>query len=299
MSLMNYKSHRMKNGQILLTAICSRPYLLMILVFSLPSSPVMSAQSLNRTLDIPEMALETKWETDTYGNREFNFYVNDFCDYYLFIEHDRSYNLRPGKNTVFEEVRGSQSGYNPFSGGGRYRCYRGRFPKRFDPSLPYALPVRPGIAVEWMTDRRERHKTMNFKMSPGDTVYAVRSGSVCMTIDGRLLLVYHSDNTFAAYMTLSGSMLSPGDEVTVGQPVGIAGLSGVSVSFFFLDGNKFEAYEASGYPYTHFVPVFRTSEGDLYLEEDVAYTAVADEGLIMQDMTPAAKKRHIKKMKKK
>ena len=41
-----------------------------------------------------------------------------------------------------------------------------------------ALPVRPGIAVEWMTDRRERHKTMNFKMSPGDTVYAVRSGRV-------------------------------------------------------------------------------------------------------------------------
>lgn len=97
MSLMNYKNYRMKNGQILLTAICNRPYLLMILVFSLPSSPVMSAQSLNRTLDIPEMALETKWETDTYGNREFNFYVNDFCDYYLFIEHDRSYNLRPGK----------------------------------------------------------------------------------------------------------------------------------------------------------------------------------------------------------
>lgn len=27
----------------------------------------------------------------------------------------------------------------------------------------------------------------------------------------------------------------------------------------------------------------------------MAYTAVADEGLIMQDMTPAEKKRHIKK----
>lgn len=102
---------------------------------------------------------------------------------------------------MFEEVRGSQSGYNPFSGGGRYRCYRGRFPKRFDPSLPYALPVRPGTAVEWMTDRRERHKTMNFKMSPGDTIYAVSSGSVCMTIDGRLLLVYHSP----AYLSHSSS----------------------------------------------------------------------------------------------
>lgn len=40
---------------------------------------------------------------------------------------------------------------------------------------------------------------------------------------------------FAAYLAMNENFVSPGEEVRTGQPVGIAGPTGVSISFFFLD----------------------------------------------------------------
>ena len=93
---------------------------------------------------------------------------------------------------------------------------------------------------------------------------------------------------------MSENFIQPGEEVKVGQPVGKAGPSRVSISFFFLDENKFKGGESSGYPYSHFIPVFRTTEGDIKLKEKTIYQAVVDDELIMQDMSKRDKKKYMK-----
>ena len=256
------------------------------------------AQTLRRAIDVPDKAVESRWEKNAQGDTELNYYVNDWCDYYLFRINDRSYDLKPGKNTVYRKIEGSQS-YNPFMRSGSYYRFRGGFPGSFDISVPYALPVRPGAETSWRMDRRERSRTMNFRMAAGDTVYAVRSGVACLTEDRRLLLVYHNDRTFAAYLMMAENMTAPGEDIRVGQPVGIAGSSGVSLSFFFLDRNKFDGYEAAGYMYTHFIPVFRTSAGDVRPEEQTVYVSVVDDGLIMQDMNRKEQKRYLRERDRK
>ena len=73
----------------------------------------------------------------------------------------------------------------------------------------------------------------------------------------------------------------------------------MSLSFFFLDRNKFDGYEAAGYMYTHFIPVFRTSAGDVRPEEQTAYVSVVDDGLIMQDMSRKEQKRYLRERDRK
>ena len=71
--------------------------------------------------------------------------------------------------------------------------------------------------------------------------------------------------------------------------------SGIAcISFFFLDENKFKGGLSSGYPYSHFIPVFRTTEGDVKPEEKTIYQAVTDHDLIMQDMSKRDKKKYMK-----
>ena len=67
---------------------------------------------------------------------------------------------------------------------------------------------------------------------------------------------------------------------------------GVSISYFFLDKNKFNANLPSGYPYSHFTPVFRTTEGDIKTKEKKEYYSV-----IMQDMSKREQKKYLKKKK--
>ena len=47
-------------------------------------------------------------------------------------------------------------------------------------------------------------------------------------------------------------------------------------------------------PYSHFIPVFRTTEGDVKPEEKTIYQAVTDHDLIMQDMSKRDKKKYMK-----
>ena len=69
-----------------------------------------------------------------------------------------------------------------------------------------------------------------------------------------------------------------------GQPIGIAGVLGVSISYFFLDNNKFDANGFLGYPYSHFTPVFRT-------DKKTAYKSATDDELIMLEMSKREKKK--------
>lgn len=265
---------------------------IILFVFTL-SAYHTSAQSLRKLMERPFGIIESKWETNAQGAHELNYYNEDYCDYYLYRINDRSYNLTPGKNTVFKIEKNSHT-ENPFKSSSSYRYYRGKFPKNFQIGTLYALPVKDGQKTGWQTDPREPVKTLNFRIKEGDTIYATRSGIACTTANTQQLLIYHPDQTFAAYLVMSENFIQPGEEVQVGQPVGKAGPSRVSISFFFLDENKFNGGESSGYPYSHFIPVFRTTVGDTKLKEKTIYQAVVDDELIMQDMSKRDKKKYMK-----
>lgn len=257
-----------------------------------------TAQSLMSMMKQPFNIIESDWERNSNQDLSLVYTNNDFCDYYVYRIDDRSYELHPGKNTIFKIPKGSNFD-NPFKNPSSYRFYRGIFVEKFDVKRPYALPVKNGVKTAWKTDIRESKKTLNFYMHQGDTVYSTRGGMACKTSDPRQLLIYHSDHTFAAYLGMDENFIVPGEEVMTGQPIGIAGRWTVSISYFFLDENKFESLQATGYPYSHFMPVFRTDEGDVQMEEKRKYTAVIDDELLMQDMSKREQKRYLKNKNRK
>lgn len=265
-------------------------------VFWLMASAGAGAQSFRKILDRPHDVVKSVWESDNEGNQELNYYNEDYCPYYLYREGDDSYELQPGKNTVFKKMKNSPYD-NPFNRPTSFMYFRGFFPKNFQVNTPYALPVKSGTQTAWRIDRRESVRTLQFRMAAGDTVYATRSGVACRTVIPRQLLICHADHTFAAYLVMQENFITPGEEVRTGQPVGIAGPTGVSVSFFFLDKNKFSGLKAAGYMYSHFTPVFRTTEGDVKPEERKMYTAWVDDRLIMLDMTKREQKKYLKRKK--
>ena len=266
--------------------------LAMLLLFTL-SAGYSYAQSVRKIIETPMQTIEPKWEQNTAGGSELNYYNEDFCDYYIFQENDRSYNISPGKNTIFRIEQNSQVG-DTFKNPSRYRYFRGQFPKDFQVDRPYALPIKNGKEITWQIDSQERMKTMNFIINKGDTIYATRSGIACRTVLPQHLLIYHHDHTFAAYLMMSENFIVPGEQIQVNQPIGIAGILGVSISYFFLDSNKFNASGSIGYPYSHFTPIFRTAKGDLKLTEKTSYKAVIDDGLVMQEMSKREQKKYLK-----
>ena len=255
------------------------------------------AQSLKSLMQRPFNIIESNWERNSKEDLQLVYTNNDYCDYYVYRIDDRSYNLRPGKNTMFTIPKGSNVD-NPFKEPSSFMYFRGNFVKDFDIKFPYALPVKNGKVTAWKTDLRESVKTLNFYMHRGDTVYATRSGIACKTTNPRQLLIYHADHTFAAYLVMDENFIVPGEQVLTGQPVGIAGKTCVSITYFFLDENKFDALQATGYAYSHFMPTFRTTEGDVIMEEKKKYEAVTDDDLIMQDMSKREQKRYLKKKNK-
>lgn len=255
------------------------------------------AQSLKSLMQRPFNIIESNWERNSKEDLQLVYTNNDYCDYYVYRIDDRSYNLRPGKNTMFTIPKGSNVD-NPFKEPSSFMYFRGIFVKNFDIKFPYALPVKNGKITAWKTDLRESVKTLNFYMHRGDTVYATRSGIACKTANPKQLLIYHADHTFAAYLVMDENFIVPGEQVLTGQPVGIAGKTCVSITYFFLDENKFDALQATGYAYSHFMPTFRTTEGDVIMEEKKKYEAVTDDELIMRDMTKREQKKYLKKKNK-
>ena len=114
-------------------------------------------------MEMPPRIIESKWEQTPEGGTELNYYNGDLCSYYLFRENDRSYNLNPGKNTVFRIEKGSNAS-NSFKTSSRYMFFRGQFPKDFQISTPYALPVKTGEETQWQIAPQESAKTMIFQI---------------------------------------------------------------------------------------------------------------------------------------
>ena len=168
--------------------------LIALLIFTLSASYT-SAQSLRKLLERPYGIIESKWEKDAQGTTELNYYNEDYCDYYLYRANDRSYNLSNGKKNAQVD--------NPFKSASSYTFCRGKFPKDFNIQTPYALPVKNNQKTAWKTDPREPFKTLNFHIKQGDTIYATRSGIACKTTNPQQLLIYHPDQTFAAYLVMN------------------------------------------------------------------------------------------------
>lgn len=252
------------------------------------------AQSLNDVILLRQRSdIQGKWERNNLRNLDLNYYNEDFCDYYLYREMDESYNLSPGKNTVYTKDFESKVD-NSFKEWGYYYICRGKFPDKFKITTPYALPVKSGKKINWETDMRESRKTMRFRLNERDTIYATRGGVVCRIHHPDHLLIYHADNTFSIYIFMAEILVQPGEAILTGQPIGLAGSNGISISFFFLDKNKFTGEKFNGYPYSHFIPMFRTAEGDVKLKERSYYQALTDDELIMQDMDKREKKKYLK-----
>ena len=133
-------------------------YTTLVLLTTL-STVYASAQSLRKLMEMPPRIIESKWEQTPEGGTELNYYNGDLCSYYLFRENDRSYNLNPGKNTVFRIEKGSNAS-NSFKTSSRYMFFRGQFPKDFQISTPYALPVKTSEETQWQIAPQESAKTM-------------------------------------------------------------------------------------------------------------------------------------------
>lgn len=276
-----------------------------------------SAQSLMSLMDSQEGNLDGEVEKNRERKaKDLILYNNDYCDFYIVVlRGKKAYDVHPGRNLIvmgrsrkksdytYSKASVSQISINKFSGplykrdinSYRLRYYPGRFPKKLNESFPYALPVKHGKETAWRTDSLENQLTLNFSIPEGDTVYATRGGVVCKAGDEGQVLVYHADCTFAAYLMLESKFVSPGSEIHAGEPIGVASSEGVSISFYYLDKAQFRRSEkVANYPYAHFVPIFRTDEGDVRPEEGETYCAVTDDELITQEMGRREKRQYLR-----
>ena len=261
-----------------------------ILAFTLCGTGV-SAQTVSELLKVRVGTLTAKWETTDKREYVLNYENTDFCDYYVTRQDALSGIARPGRSLIYKcDNYEEANNYMRVSSGFRY--YKGYPVTKFDPAFTYALPVRDGTGTRAIADKRQQVRSYAFLINEGEPVYAMRSGKVCQCDDPRCLLVYHKDGTFAAYIGFESTTVGEGLSVRTGDELGTCGKSRLCVSFFFLDPNKLDG---KTYPYTHFTPYVRTSEGDVKLPLNKDITAVVDADVISMDMSKAARKKFIKK----
>ena len=126
----------------------------------------------------------------------------------------------------------------------------------------YAFPFKPGTsATVSFADTENEH--IQFSARQGDTICAVRSGVVCLSGCPNGVIMYHKDGSFCVYKGLQESLVKGGDNVNVGQPIGLAMSDGLSIYFLYLDKSKMHVKEESSNPYTFFYPHLQTENGFL------------------------------------
>lgn len=223
----------------------------------------------------------------------------------------RLLSLRPADDT-----RGVRYGYS-------YRFFLGPVDKQPDTAFVYRMPttvrwpvrVSRGVSVY---DRFRKEKKgalgLHFEMEKGDTVYAMRRGTVVevgiperepdapavsFTSESPDLLVEQPDGTLAWYICLDGDnvLVEVGDEVLPGTPLALAGSYDgerykVSVQTFWWESNP-DPKERERKPFIrkHFFPQFVTEEGVVCVEKGV-YRPVETEELVIREMNRKELKKH-------
>lgn len=279
------------------------------LIVLLTVAATLSAQEFRKVFSLgnsPEPVVQNIVRYNSATKSRERIYINsDYCTYVVVRKGARYYNAAPGENLVESRPVQSQAAEGNFTAT-YYRYYRGAFPSQEPAAGFYAFPLAEGenITVEPQAirfrDSEREEAYLSFAIHKNDTVYAMRGGVVCLSGDEKGVIINHIDETFAVYYHMRKALVSPGDAVEVGQPVGLATGGKVYVGFVYLDKTYFKQKEvAEEYPYTHFVP--QLWDGTQYVQYEMSASkvvpAIPDE-LVMQDMSKAQKKRYLKNKKK-
>lgn len=265
----------------------------------------MPAQELLKvfsTKNYPELIVKNTVRYNNATKSRERIYINsDYCSYMVVRKGARYYNAMPGENLVESRPVQSQASEGNFSKTD-YQYYRGVFPKKDAAGGIYALPLAAGQKVivdphiiHFKGNEREENY-ISFGVQENDTVYAMRGGVACLAGDKKGVVINHVDETFAVYYHMRRALVQPGEEVRVGQPVGLAAGDKVYVGCVYLDEKYFKQKEvAEEYPYTHFVP--QIWDGTQFIRYDkpavITAPALTDE-IVTQDMTKSQKKRYLK-----
>lgn len=202
-----------------------------------------------------------------------------------------------------------------------YRSFPGPVDRTVDTAFVYRMPT----SVRWPTrvsrgesvyDRFRRQKEgaqgLHFEMEKGDTVFAMRRGTVVevkiaqrdddapavsFTTASTNVLLEQPDGSMAWYICLDpdGLLVEPGDEVLPGTPLGLAGSYDgekykISVQTYWWttvpesDGSK------DDFVLKRFFPRFATDAGIVCIEKGV-YRPVETEELVTCEMTKKEIKR--------
>lgn len=260
-----------------------------------------SFAQLSQMLAFSKKCITWRLEKASSGVMERNYYNDDCIDYTLVRNADALYPLHPGKNTVARLTPSDQFSDPWRMSGQNIMIYPGRF-VNFEKLKPivYAMPVVNGKNVKCramdvnlrMKDDSVKVKAFFFRMNPGDTVCAARSGVVCQDVPNNNLYIYHEDGTFAVYNNVVKSVKHT-DRIVAGQPIGTIaeGKKTIRLLLLGMERKNLVVKERVQFPYTCLTPVFRTSEGDRCIDEETRLTAKTDSELITQELTSKEKKK--------
>ena len=275
------------------------------LIVLLAFATTLTAQEFRKVFSLgnsPELVVQNIVRYNNATKSRERIYINsDYCSYVVVRKGARYYNAAPGENIVESRPVQSQAAEGNFTTTD-YHYYRGVFPSKEPAMGYYAFPLAEGetITIEPHTirfrDSEREENYLSFAIQENDTVYAMRGGVACLAGDKKGVIINHIDETFSVYYHMRKALVSPGDAVEVGQPIGLAAGGKVYVSFLYLDEKYFKQKEvAEEYPYTHFVP--QLWDGTRYTQYEMTASkvvpAIPDE-LVMQDMSKAQKKRYLK-----
>lgn len=232
-----------------------------------------------------------------------------------------------GRSTLLR-LRKSGAGAGSIGYNYRYRWYRGCYDAEPDTDIEYLLPVADGDQVDvrhlsninnYLQEEKEGAEKLghSFRVSRGDTIFAVRKGKVAEVSDQteadtknlynreqNYVEIVHEDCTFARYRQIrKGSiMLSAGDDVYPGDPIGIVADAEEEGQEYFNITYSFsrlkELIEMGIDPTTvstndFYMPAYRTESGEKkVIENGEKVTAVHSEAVITQEMSRRERRRY-------
>lgn len=214
-------------------------------------------------------------------------------------------------------------------GSGAYCVYSGKVSSEPDTAFVYRMPCTTARPVKVRRSSsgkgvpRNLNTSYSFRSEAGDTVYAMRRGTVThltkprerdidlstlsATSERTRLTVEHADGTMAAYSGFAewtALFVGEGDEVLPGQPLGLVGglvpddgarYHGLHVLFYrcIFDDDRASVDRFPGAVFVGVVPRFAATEGVVTIPERGEYTAVMNDRLLTAELS----KREIKKLR--
>lgn len=144
---------------------------------------------------------------------------------------DNRYKVIPGRNRLVElklQDLSRQTGYDY-----NYTYSIGIVGRKIDPDFPYLIPVKKGFEYNYKNEQKNTVFQDHFVLNPGDTVYAMRMGTVVVTpdmfsgieriSDRESLEIHHKDETFLVYENIDPEnvFVKAGNKVLPGKPLGL------------------------------------------------------------------------------